>query len=885
METNNTFSRGSEWRKWDLHIHSPLSFLNNNFKNDWKGWKDALVKNKINAIGLTNYFRFNEIENVHEIDFIRDQLKDTDIIVFPNIEFRIAQPNKDGDFINIHILFSNKVTSKALSEFSTRLKLKKGNFCSDLISEKDFESALVADEILLECLNENFTRNEDFFIVCCPNGYGGFRSNDKVGRSVEVANYYDNLADFFFARPQDVEYFLNEKRYKDAKQKAVVYCSDAHSLDEIIADDKYSMIKAKTNFEGLKQIKYEPIERINLKDKEPDSKYGYNLIDYVQFEDSSDKLFSQNRIYFNQNLNAIIGGKSTGKSNLIKKIVKDVDFEEFKKKQASIDWLSQNITVKWISGNDEQKKILFIPQSYLLKDLEDGKQNIADIIETSLKGDKKRKQLYENLETEQKELKNTIDNLINTLFENGRIEKIKREELKGIGSHDGIKNEIEKVKQQKTDLLKELKIEEVEINSFNSYNEKINENEKRISRIEKDILLLNSKIEKLSSNSKSYEIISNEDFFNDEELQKEINQKYNENILSAFHSTITYIKEKITNIEKTDNQLKLQNDNIKKLIEPIQQKLNKQSFVNELTNKISELEKKFVQVEDLEKEITIKHDISKKIIAEVFEEFDKYFKVKEKFISEFSFNEDNLVIGYKLSFHKQTVYDWLRDNVVNNNTSYFSKIEKKQKEYIFNNDYKSFREIINFYFDEAINSRIPFKGEFNNISFIKSLLEDWFNIEPIMEYDGDKIEQMSDGKKAFVLLKLLVNIDDNKYPIILDQPEDSLDNRSIYNELTRYLKEKKKLRQIIIVTHNANLVVGADAENIIVANQHGIKNENEKAIKFDYINGALEDTKPFIKNSQEKIELKKRGIKEHVCEILEGGTDAFKKREEKYHLK
>ena len=76
--------------------------------------------------------------------------------------------------------------------------------------------------------------------------------------------------------------------------------------------------------------------------------------------------------------------------------------------------------------------------------------------------------------------------------------------------------------------------------------------------------------------------------------------------------------------------------------------------------------------------------------------------------------------------------------------------------------------------------------------------------------------------------------------------------------------------------------MGADAENIIVANQHGTSNKNLNGIKFDYINGALEDSRS-LDNNQE-FELDKMGTKEHVCDILEGGKDAFKKRELKYNL-
>ena len=121
-----------------------------------------------------------------------------------------------------------------------------------------------------------------------------------------------------------------------------------------------------------------------------------------------------------------------------------------------------------------------------------------------------------------------------------------------------------------------------------------------------------------------------------------------------------------------------------------------------------------------------------------------------------------------------------------------------------------------------------------------------------------------------------------KNPIFIDQPEDSLDNRAIYNELVTYILRKKKQRQIILVTHNPNIVVSSDSENVIVANQQGNDSQNENGCRFQYINGALENT--IKKDSTCSYVLKSQGIKEHVCEILEGGVEAFKKREQKYGL-
>ena len=77
-------------------------------------------------------------------------------------------------------------------------------------------------------------------------------------------------------------------------------------------------------------------------------------------------------------------------------------------------------------------------------------------------------------------------------------------------------------------------------------------------------------------------------------------------------------------------------------------------------------------------------------------------------------------------------------------------------------------------------------------------------------------------------------------------------------------------------------MVGADSELVIVANQHGVKSENQDSKKFAYKSGSLENSKSIdIKNP---IVLDGQGIREHVCVILEGGNAAFKLREKKYAI-
>lgn len=130
-----------------------------------------------------------------------------------------------------------------------------------------------------------------------------------------------------------------------------------------------------------------------------------------------------------------------------------------------------------------------------------------------------------------------------------------------------------------------------------------------------------------------------------------------------------------------------------------------------------------------------------------------------------------------------------------------------------------------------------------------------------LTFDGLDIEQLSPGTRGIVLLLLYLAIDqEDERPLIIDQPEENLDPKSIFDELVDRFKMGKLRRQIIIVTHNANLIVNADADQVIVATC-GPHTPGELPT-ISYQSGGLED----------------QDIRKHVCDILEGGENALKER-------
>lgn len=129
-----------------------------------------------------------------------------------------------------------------------------------------------------------------------------------------------------------------------------------------------------------------------------------------------------------------------------------------------------------------------------------------------------------------------------------------------------------------------------------------------------------------------------------------------------------------------------------------------------------------------------------------------------------------------------------------------------------------------------------------------------------ISYDTVPINELSLGKRAMALLLLLLSLE--KHPIIiLDQPEDDLDNETIHRLVVRPLLERKEVIQFIIATHNPNIPVLGDAEQVIACYE-------KKRREFEQHSGSLDNPK----------------IKDAIVNIMEGGQKAFDQRHDIYTL-
>jgi energy-coupling factor transporter ATP-binding protein EcfA2 len=128
------------------------------------------------------------------------------------------------------------------------------------------------------------------------------------------------------------------------------------------------------------------------------------------------------------------------------------------------------------------------------------------------------------------------------------------------------------------------------------------------------------------------------------------------------------------------------------------------------------------------------------------------------------------------------------------------------------------------------------------------------------EYLSRDFSKLSLGQQQSVLLALMLSSDSNS-PLIIDQPEDNLDSEFIFHSLVPVLRSAKERRQVIVVTHNPNIAVLGDAEQIIA-----LKSTSDKSVIVG--NGSIDG----------------KATRAVVCQILEGADEAFRRRAKVYGI-
>ena len=472
----------------------------------------------------------------------------------------------------------------------------------------------------------------------------------------------------------------------------------------------------------------------------------------------------------------------------------------------------------------------------------------------------------------------TIQANVALYFEKRRLYSEKKQYIKGIGDEKGINIEIKKLEKQRNEYQSKLTDKNEALTVYIKDAEEI-----RKQMMMKSLLLKESEILKQHQQD-CFVVINNSITLPD--LVTEHSLELSRIIKSATEKANTEVQKIITQILEKNTQSILKID---AQIAEIQSKSEyiegKQIFeanrtLTDIIKQLDELNKKLAL-------ITRETETAQKLYEE-FKEIGR--NLLSMHISYLDAMND---IAFKMRLQYEDVLlisDIILKPTLSNALSECISLRSAAMNELIDNVVKGFNkrtkadieDCLKNLLNKALRNEIPFKAGYDAQSFISKILsENWYGLSLNVEYDGDNLKDMSPGKRSFVVLKLLLDFSDKKSPILIDQPEDNLDNRAIYSDLVKYIRKKKKERQIILVTHNPNIVVGADSEEVIIANQNGKNSPNDNGIKFQYLCGSLENSKDRI-NDETKPILDRCGVREHVCDILEGGKNAFMDREHKY---
>src|SRR3989339_216776 len=299
------YPRGSEWRKWDLHLHSPITALNNGFtgssvEEKWDKFVAKLETQKDTAVfGITDYFSIDGYLKLVEYK-TAGRLENIDLIL-PNIEFRIIPVTAAEKPINIHLILSPAIVPEVEARLFQSLEfpyngstykctrndlIKLGKAYNaaktGLTEQQIYEDGVNQFKISLADLVKVFKNNPDFSKQCIMavsnssnDGNSGIQEDNMSATRQEIYRFAKII---FSGNPKDVAYFLGKGvdsadvvTGKYGGLKPCVIGSDAHKLDDIGISllGRYTWIKANPTFEGLKQIVNEPSTRVFIGEEPP----------------------------------------------------------------------------------------------------------------------------------------------------------------------------------------------------------------------------------------------------------------------------------------------------------------------------------------------------------------------------------------------------------------------------------------------------------------------------------------------------------------------------------------------------------------------------------------------------------------------------------------
>jgi hypothetical protein len=880
---------GLQWLKWDLHIHTPYSkgaygdgYGDKDSSNDlWDKFIEELNNSGLDVIGINDY---GHLCGYHKIKAEYDKGSKGKLCnikaIFPVIELRVDRypEKKDSKHtkINYHLLFNPELDEdemlallRKISDTSDQCKTKQ------LCKIEDFHKSRINPINAIYKITEIqklLEGNNNVLQILSRSEWSQISNTDPI------KNDLVKDSDLLFSSSDFNSYEKNKSHFLLAKEKKIIInTSDKHNFkdneDHCNNFSKFTWIKASPTFKGLKFV-LDRQEDVFVGQYAPSgAMYHISSIKY----DIPNHISTDTDITLNKGLISIIGNKGTGKSLLGASIAKKCninskDIEEIDKSYHKIfSDGSYRIEASTNTSEDNRISIKYLSQHYIntLTDIGNSKldKEIENIIFSYAEDIEELSRLEENIE-------NYKSNLFNTeIF-------TKEEELK---------KELEDLKKELEDL--ELKIKTIDdqikkddefLKSDNGFQfmkntKELDEKNKKIQDLLSEVKVFSQSRQNITDLQESFKKINIEL----ENIDKDIIINTNiEDVIRKIDDLITNTNQKIETLKSDSRKLKDNTDQIKadypnitnlsKLTEETSNlKILKDKISHHITENKNKKESNRIHLED-HKNLFIQY------IDLYHRKLEFYEKIKERFEEELEKEEYKVIdkelkkITFEVGFDIKDLHSQyskiIKEHIDKRKLDALKLVDENDnlQEHLLkyeDNDIiaeRFYEEIINNFYNENIAK--TFKGGINSQEYLRKLFNVKLEIKYRLLYENQSIQNSSTGQKgtAITLLLLLFNKNNKHDPIIIDQPEDNLDNQTIHDTLVPAFKLAKQFRQIFLITHNPNLVINTDSDQIIVARklQEGI----------EYTLGTLDN--PCI------IEL--------LCKILEGGKEALKKRSRTY---
>jgi len=953
---------GSQWHRWDLHLHTPSSYDYDNKSITSKDIVDRLLEEGIRVVAVTDHHTIN-ISQIREIQ----QLGAGQLTVLPGIELRDDHGGNPVHYISI---FPEDCDLEHVwTTFQGVLGLTSAG-----IREKGGDDRVYVPIEKGAALTRKLNGVVSIHAGSKSNSIEEIKNSQQFQQRIkyDITNEWVDLMEI--GQLKDIDVHLKMIFPEIGFDRPLIICSDNHNAFEYGIKVPLWFC-AEPTFRGLLMVLREPCDRIYIGQRplemirveQNQTKYIRGILFQRKATAPENEKWFNGSLQFNPGLVAIIGNKGTGKSalsdilGLLGGFKNDESFSFLNSNrfrhptsgysshfEATLEWFSGEKKTRCLSDSakpEEVERIKYLPQDHVEKVCNElvglGEKGferelktvifshvpetrrlscatLDDLIEFRVTEKQKRIEALKNQLHEISRLRSQMETQADPMFKKELQEQVirLRQEL---SAHDKIKPQevfdpsingttssvapvffkaIENAETKKK-LLNECIIKEVEGLRI----------EERRQAVAKRL------IEKLSNFQKDYDVFKASLISDAHELEVSVDTLIS---LIISKESIERIRDQSeTNIRLTERQLNdVEPPGLKKqlalaeeTIVELQWKLdapnrNYQLYLKHLADwktrrleilgseedveslmgkegALASLDKLPERIAKLkEKQIEIAKKIYQEKLA-LTHEYRILYGPVQQFIDSHYIAKDKL----KLEFRAELICEDFSSNLLNllalNRRGSFMGVdegrERAQKlvestKWNEAQSVQSFLKDVDYALHVDLREKDIYSVQLKDQLIKGKKQEDIFNllydldyIQPryVLRWEGKDLSMLSPGERGALLLVFYLLIDKGDIPLIMDQPEGNLDNYTVAKVLVDCIKEARKRRQVFIVTHNPNLAVVCDANQIIHANM-----KKDSGNEITYTSGALESP----------------AMIEYVTDVLEGTRWAFRLRDKKYQV-